>query len=356
MKILALDIGKYKTVGCDYEAETGRHSFATVATTPQALHDLLVEREPDRVVIEICSIAGWICDLVRTLEIEIQVANTSDERWSWRKVKQKNDRRDALKAAQLSAVNQLRPVHVPQVEIRQWRALIAYRQQLVRRRTKIKNHIRDLLQREGVILARGRKAWTQLGMTALQELVKPLSESSLNELWRGELGVELAQLKELQQQIAVVEAKLDELGAADARVRLLRTIPGVGPRLAEAIVTMFDDRRRFRGGGEVSAYVGMVPKQFDSGETERSGRITRQGNRLVRSLLVEVAWASLRHNAWARECYQRISGGKKSRKKTAIVAVGRKLLVRCWGMLRHQTPWHWEIKPATPVSAELSVG
>ena len=59
MKILALDIGKYKSVGCDYEAETGRHSFATVATPPQALHDLMVEREPDRVVIE--TMAGFDC-------------------------------------------------------------------------------------------------------------------------------------------------------------------------------------------------------------------------------------------------------------------------------------------------------
>jgi transposase len=124
MKILALDIGKYKTVACDYEAETARHSFATVVTTPKALHDLLVDREPDRVVIEICSIAGWVCDLVRSLGIEIQVTNTADERWRWRKIKQKSDRRDALKAAQLSAVNQLCTVHVPQVEVRQWRALI----------------------------------------------------------------------------------------------------------------------------------------------------------------------------------------------------------------------------------------
>ena len=122
-------------------------------------------------------------------------------------------------------------------------------------------------------------------------------------------------------------------------MQLLRTIPGVGPRLAEAVVTMFDDVTRFAKAGQVGAYIGMVPKQFDSGETERSGRITRHGNRLVRSLLVEVAWASLRHNPWARACYQRISGGKKSRKKIAIVAVGRKLLVRCWAMLRHQTPW-----------------
>ena len=318
MRILALDLGKFKSVACDYEAETGRHSFATIPTTPQALHDLIVDREPDRVVIEICSIAGWV------------------------NVKQKHDRGDALKAAQLSAVNQLSLVHVPQIEVRQWRALIAYRHHLVRRRTKIKNHIRDLLLREGQLLPRGRSAWTQVGMAALEAMVKPFLEVSLDELWRGELGVELAQLKELQEQISAVEAKLNDIAAADARVQLLRTIPGVGPRLAEAVVTMFDDPNRFATAGQVSSYIGMVPKQFDSGETRRSGRITRHGHRLVRSLLVEIAWAALRHNAWARECFQRISGGKPSRKKIAVVAVGRKLLVRCWGMLRHQTPWHWQ--------------
>ena len=106
MKILALDLSKYKTVGCDYEAETGRHQFATVLTTQKELHDLIVDREPDRLVIEICSIAGWVCDLVRSLGIEIQVASTNDERWQWRKVKTKTDRRDSLKLAQLSARNE----------------------------------------------------------------------------------------------------------------------------------------------------------------------------------------------------------------------------------------------------------
>ena len=344
MRILALDLGKYKTVACDYEAETGRHQFVKVLSTPKAVHDLIVDRAPQRVVIEICSIAGWVGDLVRSLDVELQVANTADERWRWRNVKQKNDRRDALKAAQLSAVNQLCPVHVPERQMRQWRALIAYRAKLVQRRTKIKNHLRDLLLREGQLLPRGRSAWTQVGMAALEAMAQPLGDVQVDELWRGELGVELAQLKPLQQQILEVENKLDELAASDARVQLLRTIPGVGPRLAEAIVTMFDDVTRFTTAGQVGAYIGMVPKQFDSGETERNGRITRHGNRLVRSLLVEVAWASLRHNPWARECYQRISGGEKSRKKIAIVAVGRKLLVRCWAMLRHQTPW--QVTPA----------
>ena len=154
MRILALDLGKFKTVACEYEAETGRHRFATVLTTPKALHDLIVDREPQRVVIEICSLAGWVSDLVRSLGIELQVANTADERRRWRNVKQKNDRNDALKAAQLSAVNQLCSVHIPEQTMRQWRALIAYRAKLVQRRTKIKNHIRDLLLRRSTAATR----------------------------------------------------------------------------------------------------------------------------------------------------------------------------------------------------------
>ena len=339
MKILALDLGKYKTVGCAYERESGQHHFRATSTTPAALQQLVTEVKPDRVVIEVCNIAGWVRDLLRGMGVEVQVANTSDDAWRWRKVKKKNDRRDALKAAQLSAVNQLREVHIPRLEVRQWRALIAFRQQLVRRRGRIKNHIRDLLLSEGQLLPRGGKCWTQLGVARLEAMARPLNEVDVNELWRGQLHLELRQLREVQQEIVVVEAKLDALAVGDARVTLLRTIPGVGPRLSEAIVALLDQPQRFRKASEVSAYVGMVPKELDSGETQRRGPITKHGSRLVRSLLVEVAWAGLRHNRWVRETYQRISGGKKSRKQIAIVAVGRRLLVRCWAMLRDGSRW-----------------
>ena len=339
MKILALDLGKYKTVGCDYERESGKHRFRGSFTTPPALQQLVKEVKPDRVVIEVCNIAGWVCDLLRGMGVEVQVANTSDDAWRWRKVKKKNDRCDALKIAQLSAVNQLREVHIPLIEVRQWRALIAFRQQLVRRRGRIKNHVRDLLLSEGQILPRGTKCWTQLGVARLEALAKPLQELGLNELWRGQLQIELRQLREIQQEIVVAEAKLDAIAAADPRVALLRTIPGVGPRLSEAIVALLDRPERFHKAREVSAYVGMIPKELDSGETKRRGPITKHGSRLVRSLLVEVAWAGLRYNPWVRQTYQRISGGKKSRKKIAIVAVGRRLLVRCWAMLRDNTSW-----------------
>jgi transposase len=339
MRILALDLGKYKTVGCVYEASSGKHRFKASATTPAGLTQLVREVNPDLVVIEVCNIAGWVCDLLRGMGVAVQVANTSEDAWRWRKVKKKNDRCDALKTAQLSAVNQIRAVHIPNLEVRQWRALIAFRQQLVRRRAKIKNHIRDLLLSEGQILPRGAKCWTQLGLAQLTALAKPFSEIGLNELWRAQLDTELRQLQQLQREIEQVEEKLDAIAKAEPRIALLRTIPGVGPRLAEAIVALLDQPERFHKAREVSAYVGMVPKELDSGETVRRGRITKHGSRLVRSLLVEVAWAGLRYNPWVRETFQRISGGKKSRKKIAIVAVGRQLLVRCWAMLRDGTSW-----------------
>lgn len=346
MKILALDLGKYKTVGCEYERETGNHRFKAGCTSPTGLAQLVKEVKPDRVVIEVCNIAGWVSDLLREMKIEVQVANTNGDAWRWRKVKKKNDRRDALKAAQLSAVNQIREVHIPRIEVRQWRALIAFRQQLVRRRGRIKNHIRDLLVSEGKLLPRGGKCWSQTAIARLATEARPLDQVGMNELWRGQLHIEMRQLREVQQEIVVAEEKLDAIAAADPRVALLRTIPGVGPRLAEAIVALLDQPERFQHAREVSAYIGMVPKELDSGETVRRGPITKHGSRLVRSLLVEVAWAGLRHNRWVRQTYELISGGKKSRKKIAIVAVGRRLLVRCWAMLRDGSSWQCPLADA----------
>src|SRR3954471_9538929 len=79
MKILALDLGKYKTVACEYEAESGGHRFHTCLTTPAALQRLVLQVQPDQVVIEICNLAGWICDLLRGLGVTVRVANTSDD-------------------------------------------------------------------------------------------------------------------------------------------------------------------------------------------------------------------------------------------------------------------------------------
>jgi transposase len=143
----------------------------------------------------------------------------------------------------------------------------------------------------------------------------------------------------LVQQLAEVEQRLEEIADSDDRIRRVRTIPGVGRKTAEALVTLLDDPHRFKNARQVSSYLGLVPQQYQSGETDRNGRITKRGSRLVRSILLECAWCALRYNDWARLTYQRICGGQKTRKKKAAIALARKIAVVAWSMLKHETDW-----------------
>ena len=158
MNILALDLGKYKTVFCDYNSVNGEHEFGKVKTTPQTIHDLIVEREPQRVVLEVCNMAGWVVDIAKTLGKETETANTTHDAWRWKNVKKKNDREDALKLAKLSAMNQLPTVHIPNKQVREKRSLIKYRQRLVKHRRSIQSAIRSIFSREGITtVPRGEK-------------------------------------------------------------------------------------------------------------------------------------------------------------------------------------------------------
>jgi transposase len=166
-----------------------------------------------------------------------------------------------------------------------------------------------------------------------------MSEAGAEELWRGILAVELEALRTTENLLWEVERRLNQIGKAEQRVQLLQTAAGVGPRLSEALVAQFDDPKRLQNSKEVGPYLGLVPKRWQSGETEVLGHITRQGSSTVRALLVEASWAGLRYNPWMREVYHRVKRGSKTRRKIAIVAVSRRLAVRCWAMLRDDAPW-----------------
>ena len=98
-----------------------------------------------------------------------------------------------------------------------------------------------------------------------------------------------------------------------------------------------------------------MPRQYQSGELDRRDSITKRGPALLRKLLVECAWALLRYNAWGRAVYQRLTRGGTARRKQAIVALARKLLVRCWAMLRDGTPWREQpAATAVPVPSALN--
>jgi transposase len=337
-----MDLGKNKTVVCFYDAESGQHKFRKVKTCPQQIHDLLVEHGPDRVVFEICSAAGWVFDIALCLGMEVQVANTNGQAWRWKNIRRKNDREDALKLAQLSAMNQLRMVHIPNRQVRQKRALIHYRQSLVARCVQIKNSIRAILDKEGLSMAAGKSGWSKQSLEGLRKMALPIDNCNVDNLWRGSLWVEIEMLTKVTELITAVESKLNEMAEADRQVQLLQTIPGVGSRLAEAIAAFVDEPGRFTSGKQVGCYAGLTPRQYQSGDSNRVGKISGQGNKVLRALLVEVSWLGLRHNEWMRQTYQRILRGSASRKKIAITAVARKLLVRCWAMLRDGTVWRDE--------------
>jgi len=347
MKILAVDLGKVKSVACDFVSETGEHVFETVRTEPAILEDLFRRRRPDRVVIEVGPAAGWITDLAARMKIELQVANPSHQGWRWREIKTKTDRVDAVKLAQLSSVNQLPQVQLPSKEVREWRSLIHYRQSLVARRTMIKNTIHAILTRQAISMPSGKRAWTNAGRKWLEsqagvgdDPVEFWTKLDATEWWRGQLAEELRQLREVDCSIRSVEKKLDAYAATKQHVKRLRSTPGIGPRLSEAVVAIIDDPHRFKKGRQVAAYAGLVPRVFQSGKMDRKGGITGAGNRYLRSILVEVSWLGLRNNPWMRQVFDRVCRGCPSRRKIAIVAVARRLLIWCWAMMRDEEDWN----------------
>lgn len=340
MRILALDLGKFKSVACIYGQTDGKHEYQTIRTSFFEVTGLIDTFKPDRFVIEVSPLAGWVGDLVRERGIELQVANANGAAWCWRNIKRKTDKLDALKLAKLSALNQLPLVHLPEPKVREWRSLIQYRQSLVKRRTRIKNRIQAILDRAGVDQSTlGKLGWSERRLVVLRKQARSLGRCVRGQLWRGELHEELDQFTNVQEAIERVEAKLDAVAAKDKRVRHLRTIPGVGARLAEMMVAVIDDPHRFKNGKQVASYIGLTPRQYQSGTMDRQGRISGHGHKHLRCLLVEVAWVGRMYNPWIRELYERVCRGIATRRKVAIVAVARRLLIRCWAMLRDETRW-----------------
>jgi len=339
MTILALDLGKFKTVACIYTPGCDEHRFVTLPTCPQAFHDLLVEHRPDRVVIEACSIMGWVADLAEGLGIPIQVVNTNDERWSWKKVKRKTDRDDALKLARLSTMDQLDLVHVPNRGVRQWRSLIAHRHKLKDERTAVKNAIRALLDTQAIGWPSGGKGWTNDAIEMLEGMSRDLMDCSMDDLWRGQLGIYLRQLKMLERLMEQVEAKLGHIAASNPQVQRLCQMPNVSTRTAEVLVAHIDDPHRFKNARQVSCYAGLTPRQFQSGIANRQGRISKRGPAVMRRVLLQVSWGMTRQCPEAKAVFDRISGGQTSQKKKAAVAVGRKILTCAWAMMRDESEW-----------------
>lgn len=247
------------------------------------------------------------------------------------KSKRKNDRIDAQKLALLMYLDQMPAVHVPGVATRDGRRLIEYRRSLVAKRTRCKNGLRAWVRRQGLPAPRG--LWTKAGLAWLARVDAPGVSAPL------ERDLLMEELSTLGRQIDRVTRELDRRGGTHPGVALLRTIPGVGPRTAEAVVAYIDNPDRFTHGKQVGAYFGLVPTLDASAATRRLGHISREGPASVRQLITEAAWQAKRLSPTARAYFDRIAAGKPDRHKIALVATAHYLLRCMHAMLRTGEAW-----------------
>jgi transposase len=210
----------------------------------------------------------------------------------------------------------------PPVENEDTRQLLMHRNRLVRLRTRVKNQLDAVAKNEGLLTPGG---WSEKRRHAIEAL--PLWG------WDSERRKDLlALLDELDGRIQPLDEAAKKAAGENAEARRLMPHPGVGPIVALAYALSIGDWQRFARGKQVASYLGLIPAEASSSDKRRLGHISKQGNGLVRWLLVEAATIAQRHDpSWHRQ-YVRLSMNKHH--GVAKVAIAHKLAVRLYWMLR----------------------
>lgn len=331
MLTVGLDVHQARTSVCILDAQGNtlkqheiKGGYDVVART---LAELKAAQGPLQVCYEASTGYGVLHERLAPIAQRVAVAHPGKLRLIFQCAK-KHNRADAKKLAVLLHLNQVPAVHVPPQSVRSWRGLIEHRGRLVRRGVALKNQLRALLRNQGLRGLPGERQWNQAGIAWLRQVAWPTPVEALR------LEVLLGELAGLGPRIRQVEAHLDQTAAEHgAGVALLMTIPGVGPRTAEAFVAYVDDPRRF-GAGTIGAYFGLVPREDSTGTHRRLGHITREGPSTVRKLLTEACWRGMVHSRQIKDVYERFGQGDKQRKKLALVATAHWLARVMLAMLK----------------------
>ena len=339
-------------IGCDYHpswqqiawfdpetGEVGQRKLAHADGAARTFYEQLVE--PALIGIEATGNSQWFVEMAEDLGHVVWIGDAAAIRASYVR-RQKTDKRDADHILKLMRENRFPRLWTPDREQRDLRQLVLHRHKLVEIRSRVKNELQHLAMNKGV--QRKRKLWSRAGQQMLRELpLKPWAACRRKDL----LGL----LAMLDQQVGELDAAVQKAAEENTQARLLMTQPGVGPNTALAFVLTIGDVSRFRRGKQVASYVGLIPHENSSGDRRRTGAISKQGNRMLRSLLVEAAQIAVRCDPGMRKqylhrCHQKAKG-------VAKVAAARKLAVRLYWMLRTQTGYpeivHIESSPRVPL-------
>jgi transposase len=326
-KYIGFDIDCKKTVACVVQ-KNEKDKYATIGPDIESMRKFLIQQKLDHskthLVFEISGQAGFIYDSLLDSVDSLTVANPHKMTWIYRTAK-KNDRIDARKMAVLLSIGEVPSVYMPSKEVRQWRETILHRKKTVTKRVQVKNRIRATFKGQGFNTPKHKGGWwKKLNLQWMRDVCHQ-RDGEFN-MWHMHLSNLLDELDLLNVQIKNITDYLDMYLAKNAGGKLLMSIPGVGPRTSEAVLAYTDDVSRFNNYKQYCSYFGMVPKLDESGSCRRLGHITKHGPSVVRCMICESSWMSIRKSKALNGFYERVRAGHDGRKKIAIVAVARKLL------------------------------
>lgn len=244
----------------------------------------------------------------------------------------KTDKIDARVLAHLLRTDLLPEAYVAEPETRRIRSLLRQRMFLIRLRTMVKNRIFGLLDRYPD-LSEARPTEEVFGKAGIQYL----QEIPLKDVDRKMLDEDLNLLEELNGHIEQSEAWIEGFASEDERVKLLKTIPGIGKFFSVLIAYEIDDIKRFRHEKKFFSYMGLIPSTYSSGGRTFHGRLTKQGNKYLRWAFVEAVWPAIRKDQELRSYYEGIKKQKGANR--AKIATARRLATIVYRVLTQQRPY-----------------
>jgi Transposase and inactivated derivatives len=297
--------------------------------SPRALHTYLTTNYPGasyRCAYECGKFGFWINRQFTDLNIQCLVVNPADIPSTHKDEVYKNDCRDARGIGHALAAGQLRSIYVPSPEQEADRHLVRMRKKIWRDLVRCKNRVKGFLDFIGIPLPEkfDNPNWSHNFIAWLQELPLDFPASRLT------LNYQVREVQLLRKELLSICNDIRKLMRSKKYKELyyrLRTVTGIGPLTAAALITEIGDMRRFPSFYHLNSFIGLMPMEHSSGEKEMKGRITVRKHRQLRSDLVECAWAAKRNDpALAFYYQQQIKKSKNG--KAAIVKVARKLLSR----------------------------
>ena len=322
-------------IGCDYhpgfqqiacvDTDTGELSERRLAHREQAeqfYRELKQRNLAVRVGMESSGHSRWFERLLHELGFELWIGDPAEIQ-SKRVRKQKTDRQDAQLLLRLMMEDRFPRIWVPDAGNRDLRQLLWHRHRLVQMRTRVMNQLHVVALNEG--LRRKKALWRPAGRQELESIVLAPWASRR----RRDLLDLLDQLTpKIQELTQALEVEVEKRPVTP----LLRTHPGVGPLTALAFELVIGTPERFHCGKQIASYVGLVPEEKSSGDRRRLGHISKQGNVLLRFLLVEAAQVTVRSQPQWRSKFFHLA--MRRGRKIAKVAMARKLAVHLYWMWR----------------------